>query len=80
MIDYKGRKDVMWSFFQKYKKKKKQRTFAITSKKLSLSIISFQVDFADNKADAANTFQIERAWGRTMILWEFYKLFHPRDS
>ena len=52
----------------------------ISLKKLSLSVISFQVDFADNKTDAANTFHIQKEWGRTSLLQEFHKLFHPRDS
>ena len=64
-------------FSSKLQKKKKN---VITFKKPSLSVISFQVDFADNKTDAANTFHIQRAWGRTSLLSEFYKLFHLRDS
>ena len=37
-------------------------------KKLSLSVISFQVDFAYNKTDAANNFQIQGVWKSKSLL------------
>ena len=47
-----------------------QKKFVITYKKLSLWIISFQVDLADNKSDAANIFHIQREHGNVRV---FYK-------
>ena len=40
----------------------------INLKKLSVLAISFHVDFAYNKTDAANNFQIQKVWESTILL------------
>ena len=59
------------------KHKKKHSSYRL--EKLSLWTISFQMDFAFNKTDSVNTFQISRALETTCLLQEFHKLFHSRD-